>query len=377
MPPRLMIPGPVPLLDSVSAEMGAPVQAHYGTEWVRLYNETISLLREIFGTHGDVFCLVGSGTAGLDAALGTLLSAKQHIVIGVSGFHSQRLAIMARAHGAQVSEVNVAWGKPITPEVLESAFASQLPPFAVAVTQVETTTGVLNPVRELAQLVREHNALMLVDAVGSLGGVEFAMEEWGVDICCTASQKCLGGAPGLAPVAVGERAWAAIEQRDSSPRSWYLDLTVWREAARDWAEWHPYPVTIPTNLILALRAGLKALVEDGISNRFAHYQRLAQRLRTGARELGMVPLVQDQYAAPVVTAIRSPEGIPSSQIVAFLESEHGIKISGGFGPLQNKIFRVGHMGPTITRDDIESVLGGLEAFMRLFSHAPTETEHKR
>jgi len=232
------------------------------------------------------------------------------------------------------------------------------------VAHVETTTGVINPVREIAQVARDHSVLVLVDAVASLGGVEFAMDDWGVDLCCTASQKCLGGPPGLAPVAVGPGAWAAIDRRSPSSRSWYLDLRTWREAAGEWASWHPYPVTVPTNLMLALRAGLQALMADGISRRLAYYQGLASRLRTGLRALDMPPFVADAWAAPVVTAACAPSGVPSGEIVAFLEREHGIKISGGFGPLQDKIFRIGHMGPTITPQDIDDLLAALADFLR-------------
>lgn len=350
------------MLDSVTAALAAPAQAHYGADWVRIYDETLNLLRQVFGTRGEVFPLIGSGTAGLDAALNSVLSPGDRVLVGVSGFHSQRLAAMARAHGAHVVEINGTWGEPILPAAVDAALHD--PAFLVAVTHVETTTGVLNPVREIAQVVRERGGLIMVDAVGSLGGVEFAMDEWGVDLCCAASQKCLGGAAGLAPVAVGARAWDAMDQRARAPRSWYLDLLEWRQAARDWAAWHPYPVTMPTHLILALRAGLRALVADGLANRFAYYRALAERLRLGLRELNLAPLVADEYAAPVVTAVCAPPDVPSNDMVAFLESAHHIKISGGFGALANKVFRIGHMGPTITFQDIDAVLAGLDDFMR-------------
>lgn len=357
-----MVPGPVPLLDAVTAALAAPAQAHYGADWVRLYEETLDLLRQVAGTRAEVMPLIGSGTAGVDAALNSVLSPGQRVVVGVTGFHSQRLAAMARAHDAEVVEINMTWGEPIVPAAIDAALRQE-PAFLVAVTHVETTTGVLNPVREIAQIVRERGALLMVDAVGSLGGVEFVMDEWGVDVCCAASQKCLGGAAGLAPIAVGARAWDAMEQRARAPRSWYLDLLEWRQAAQAWAAWHPYPVTMPTNLILALRAGLQALAADGLTNRFAYYRALAGRLRHGLRELNLAPLVADEYAAPVVTAVCAPPGIPSNDIVAFLESAHDIKVSGGFGALANKVFRIGHMGPTITFQDIDAVLAALADFM--------------
>ena len=365
MTKRLMIPGPVPVLDSVSAALAAPIQAHYGPEWVSIYNETLQMLSQVFGTKGQVFCLVGSGTAGIDAALGSVLSPGDCVVVAVGGWHSDRMVTMARAHGAIPTEVNVSWGEPVKPEAIESAVSQGPAPAAVLMTHVETTTGVLNPVSEIGRMLRESKTLLIVDAVASLGGVEFAMDEWGVDICCSATQKCLGGSAGLAPVAVSPRAWEAMDRRADSPRSFYLDLKLWREFAcePEWASWHPFPVTMPTTLVLALRAALQALTAEGISNRAAYYWQLGKRLRTGLTELGMPPLVPEPYAAPVVTRACSPAGIPADDIVAFLEKEHSIKISPAFGPLANQVFRVGHMAPVITVQDIDDTLAALADYM--------------
>lgn len=360
---KLMIPGPVPLLPAASEALGAPVQAHYGPAWMRQYEDLQRLLHLVFRTEGDIFCLVGSGTAGIDAALSSLLGPGQTLVVAVTGFHSQRLALMARRYGAEVVEVVSAWGQPVLPEAIGAALERARPPLVVAVAHVETTTGVQNPVEAIARVARDHAALMLVDAVASLGGVEFAMDEWGVDVCCSASQKCLGGAPGLAPVAVTPRAWSVIDAQPTAGRSWYLDLRVWRQAAREWHDWHPYPVTVPTNLMLALRAGLAALAQDGLAERNAYYRALAARLRAGVRQLGLDPFVADEWAAPVVTAVCAPAGTSSSEIVAYLEREHDIKISVGFGPVRDQVFRIGHMGPMITGEDIDSVLGALGAFL--------------
>ncbi len=360
----LMIPGPVPLEDQVAAELASPAEAHYGAEWAALYCEMIDLLRKIFQTAGDVFCLTSSGSGGLDAAMGSLLWPGAPVVIGVNGFFGNRLAEIARAHGAQVTEVVAEWGSPLRPSDFEEALNRATSPALIAATFVETSTGVVNPIRELAEVANRAAIPFLVDAVSALGGVEFAMDEWGVDLCVTASQKCLGGPAGLAPVAVGPRAWEAIEKRPPAGRSWYLDLKTWRQYAEAWGKWHPYPVTVPTQSVRALRAGLQSIIREGLEARIARFGRLSNRLRSGLRDLGFELLAEDAWAAPVVTAVRSPRDFPPGEVQRYLEQEHGIRISGGLGELAGKIFRIGHMAPAITAGDIEQTLGALQDLLR-------------
>lgn len=367
---RLMIPGPVPLSESVAEAMAAPVQAHYGPAWVSIHNETLQLLQQAFVTEGDVFILVGSGSAGLDAAISSLLAPGDAALVGVNGYFGQRLAMIARAYGAHVVEVAAEWGEPLAADAFEDALQNNPSASVIVVTHIETSTGVLNPVRQIAQIANAHAVPIIVDAISSLGGVGFAMDEWGIDICVTASQKCLGGPAGLAPVAVGPQAWAAIEKRGNAGHGWYLNLQTWREFARSQKDWHPYPITMPTNAILALREGVRALLTEGIAHRIGRYKTLAGRLRSGLEYLGFRPLAADAHAAPVVTAAYSLPGVPSGRIVEFLERVHGLEIAGGgLGHLHDKIFRVGHMAPSIAERDIDDVLTALEDFKRQIGEA--------
>ena len=359
-----MIPGPVPLSDSAAEALAAPVQAHYGPAWVSVHDETLGLLRQVFAAEGDILLLVGSGSAGLDAAIGSLLAPGETALVGVNGYFGKRLAAIARAHGADVVEVTAEWGEPLATEAFESAVRQHPEAKAIVAAHVETSTGVVNPVHDIARLANAQGVPVMADAISSLGGVEFAMEAWGVDVCVSASQKCLGGPAGLAPVAVGPRGWAAIEKRLAAAPGpgWYLNLQTWREFAQSQKEWHPFPVTMPTHAVLSLRAGLRALLAEGLPNRLRRYRTLAARLRAGLQELGFQPLAADACAAPVVTAARSLPGIPSGRVVEFLERAHGLKIAGGLGPLQHTIFRVGHMAPSVGERDIDDVLAALEDF---------------
>jgi alanine-glyoxylate transaminase/serine-glyoxylate transaminase/serine-pyruvate transaminase len=343
--------------------MATPVQAHYGPAWVRIYDETLGFLRQVFQTSGDIYPIVGSGSAGLDAAIGSLVGPGQTVLVGVNGYFGRRLADIARACGANVLEIRQTWGEPLQADAFDLALRQNPGIAAVVINQVETSTGVLNPARQIAETANQHAVPILVDAISSLGGMEMAMDEWGIDLCVAASQKCLGAPAGLAPVAVHPRAWAAIEKRGASGHGWYLNLLTWRHFAQAQKDWHPFPVTLPTGAFLAMREGLHELLAEGIPQRAGRFRALATRLRDGLRHLGFSPLVADDCAAPVVTAARSLDGIPSGQVVEFIERVHGLKIAGGgLGPLHDQIFRIGHMAPWISERDIDDVLAALEDF---------------
>jgi alanine-glyoxylate transaminase/serine-glyoxylate transaminase/serine-pyruvate transaminase len=364
LPVRLMVPGPVTVEDDVLHEMGSPVQVHYGPEWTAIYKETTGLLQQVFQTQGDVHILVGSGSAGLDAAVGSMTAPGDTIIIGCNGFFGERIVAIGQAYGLNVVTVEAPFGRPLDPSAFDRALAQHPDAAAVMLIHLETSTTVLNPVQDIAAVAHDHEVPIMVDVVSSLGGVPVKMDEWGLDICISASQKCLGAPPGLAPVAISPRAWAAMDRKPQRSHGWYLNLQTWRYYAAEWNTWHPYPVTMATNNVLALRAGLRSLLAEGLDRRFQHYRDLARHLRDGLARLGLELFTAEEEMAPVLTGIRSPAGIPSSQIVDYLLAEHGIRISGGFGEqLHDKMFRVGHMGAAITQGDLDAVLAGLAAFL--------------
>lgn len=365
MTAKLMIPGPVMLEDDVLFQMGQQAQPHYGPEWTAIFNETIDLLKQVFETKGDVHILVGSGTAGVDASIASLTAPGETIVVGANGHFGHRLAEIGQSYGLNVIVVEAALGQPLRVVDFDAVLTQHPNAAAVAVVHLETSTTVLNPVEDIARVARQHDVPVIVDAVSSLGGVPLSMDDWGIDLCASASQKCLGAPAGLAQVAVSQRAWGIMASKPHRNHGWYLDLQVWQEHARKWSDWHPYPITMPTNTVLALRASLQGLLAEGVANRIQHYSNLANRLRSGIRELGLKLFASEDCLAPVLTGVISPDGIPSSQIVNYLLNEHGIKISGGFGDeMKERIFRVGHMGPTLTESDIDDVLNGVEAFLK-------------
>ena len=300
-----MIPGPVEVDDFVLAEMGAPVAVHYGPEWTTLYKNTIARMKEVFRTSGDVFLLVSSGSGGLEAAISSLLAPGERVLVAVNGFFGERAATIAHCRGLQVVRVDAPWGAPIMPESVKASLEREKGVAGLIVVHHETSTGVLNPVQTIGSIVREYEVPFIVDAVSSLGGDELAMDDWGIDICVTASQKCLEAPPGLAPVAVSPRAWQIMDRKGDFPSGWYLNLRIWRQFAEEWGDWHPFPITMATNNVRALRAALDKLFTEGLRHRINRYRETAQFIRVGLREMNFSLFVDGEYASSTITSCLS------------------------------------------------------------------------
>jgi alanine-glyoxylate transaminase/serine-glyoxylate transaminase/serine-pyruvate transaminase len=362
-PLKLMIPGPIQPADEVLQAMGGPVHPHYGPEWTALFNETLGMLRQVYGTRGDVMILVGSGSSALDACLGSALSSGEQVVIGVNGWFGERLVAIAQAYGLEVIQVTAPWGRPLDPADFRKAFDAHPQARLAAVVHLETSTTIVNPIEEIGPLAARQGRVLLVDAVSSLGGIPVRMDDWGIGLCASASQKCLGAPPGLSTVAVSPSAWELIDRDPGKGHGWYLNLRLWRQFATDWAGWHPYPITMATNNVMALRAGLQGLLAEGIESRMERYRGLAMRLRRGLRKIGMQPYTPDELMAPVLTAAFGPPGVATGEIVDYMAEVHHTKIAGGLGDqLKDKIFRIGHMSPTVGEADIDQVVKQLAAF---------------
>lgn len=360
----LMVPGPVTVEDEVLHEMGSPVRVHYGAEWTAIYNETLDMMKQVFKTEGDVHLLVGSGTAALDAAVGSFTLPGEKVIVGRNGFFGMRLEEICRSYGLEVIRVEVELGERLRPEAFETALEQNPDTALLALVHLETSTAVLNPLKDIAAVANTYGVPVAVDAVSSLAGVELDMDAWGIDLCITSTQKCLGAPPGLGPIAISPRAWEVIESKPERGHGWYLNLQTWKRYADDWADWHPFPVTMATNNVLALRAGLRSLLEEGLEARIQRYTRLAMRLREGVRKLGLNPFTADDELAPVLTAIYGPEGVDTGEIVQYMLAEHRIRVSVGLGEgLKGRIFRVGHMSPTVSEENIDAVLDGLADYL--------------
>jgi len=359
---KLMIPGPVSVSPEVLQAISQPVVPHYGDNFVHFYKETLDFLKVVFNTNQDMFLFVGSGTAGIDACVGSSLAPGDKIIVGTNGFFGDRLIWIAEGNGLVVVPVRANLGTVLDPSDFLHALQDHPDAKAILVVHLETSTTIINPIQEIARIARENDKLMIVDAVSSIGGIPLKFDEWGLDLVATSINKCLGAPPGLSPIAVSQRAWQSINALPPKNHGWYSDLRTWKKYATEWADWHPTPVTMPVNNIAALNVALKQLMEEGIEKRYQRYRNLAVKLRKGLTLIGMPPMTPDHLLNPVLTAANGPEGFPTSQIVKYLAKKHKIIIYGGLGELKEKTFRIGHMSPVVTSEDIDLVIQALSQF---------------
>lgn len=357
--PYTMIPGPVQLRREVLDELGTQVVPHYGDEWTAFFERVTAQLGEVFQTDGKVFLIPGSGSAGLDAAIGSAVGPSDRVLILSNGFFGERLAEIARTHSTSTDVIRLPVDRPIKPDSLRKTL-KKIPDVAlVAAVHCESSSGLLNPIRDLAEICQQHGVLFLADAISSLGGIELRMDEWGIGACVTASQKCLEGPPGLGLVAIGKDAWAARYSGRRS-RGWYLNLGIWNRYQEKWSNWHPHPVTMPVQVVRALHRGVEYVLEEGFERRWKRHAAFAGRARQELAKLGFNPLFPEEWASPTVLSALGRPDLTTDVVIADLVEHHGIQISGGMGPFAGKVFRIGNMGPQAS----ESGFAPLRAALR-------------
>ncbi|RLI15080.1 hypothetical protein DRO49_05670 [Candidatus Bathyarchaeota archaeon] len=361
---KLMIPGPVDIFDDVREAMSGPSVAHYGAEWVELYQETVGLLQQVFQTQNDLYLLVGPGTAGLDAALGNLARTGEKVLILSNGFFGARLGTIARSYGLKVVLQEFPQGQPVETDAVRARLESERGLQAVAVVHHETSTGMLNPVGEIAALAHERDLPVIVDAIASMGGVSVPVDEWGLDVVVTVANKCLETPPGVAPISIGQRAWEGIDGKPGRNHGWYLNPETWREYAKSWADWHPYPTTLPTQNIMALRVSLQRILATGLENHYAQYVVAAEKVRAVLHDMGFELFVPGEHACPLITAVKARPEFEVDDLTRFLREEHSIMIGGGIADLKGKIFRVGHMGRAASDEYVEAFLDAVRDFLQ-------------
>ncbi|MGD1995893.1 MAG: alanine--glyoxylate aminotransferase family protein [Anaerolineae bacterium] len=361
---KLFIPGPCEVSDEVLEAMGQPTPRHYGPEWLEIYRETLDLLKRVFQTENDLFMIPGTGSAALDMAFGSMLATGDTVVVGDNGFFGERLRAMARAYGLRVVPFTAPHGQPLSADDLRQVLDQEPEARAVAVVHHETATTILNPLGELAETTHQAGLPIIVDAISSLGGVDLPVDDWEIDVCVTVANKCLECPPGLAFISVGARAWECVDRNEACSHGWYLNLRTWRQYAANWADWHPYPVTLPTNNILGLRVSLRRILRQSLGAHFACYRRAALAVRRGLEAVGFEMLAGEDHASPIATAVRARAEFDVQELSRYLAQTHGILISGGLGPLAGKIFRVGHMGKAASRAYLIEFLFAVEEFLR-------------
>jgi aspartate aminotransferase-like enzyme len=363
-PNILRHPGPTPIPKKVQLAMNQDMISHRTEEFVRLYQETTNRVKPIFGTEQDILLLPSGGTAALEAAaVNTVSPGDEVVVITVGAFGNYFVSIWEK-NGFKVHKLEKTWGEACTEEDLIQFLKPLSNIKAVFATYNETSTGILNPIEKLANVVRTHtDALFIVDGVSCLGGAPAEMDQWGIDILVTGSQKAMMLPPGLALLSVSERAWKVIEERNTP--SYYLDLLSYRE----WASKGMTPNTPAISLIFGLSAVCDLIDEEGgFAQTVARHELMKKMVRESMKALSIGLLTSDEYSSPTITAICAPEGIELSPFISHLKEKYHLDFAGGLGHLQGKIFRFGHMGYCFPSDILQAV-SLIEAGLQDFSYS--------
>ncbi len=360
----LMGPGPSNVPPRVQSAMTAPLLGYFDPYFFKVMDSTMSLLKAVFQTKNKLtFPISGTGMSGMEAGICNFLEPGDVAVIGVSGFFGDRIVEIASRCGAKVVKAVAEWGKPIEPSAIESALKSEKKVKLMAVVHAETSTGVLQPLGEISKLAKQYGALFLVDTVTSLGGHEVAVDEWGIDISYSASQKGLSCPPGLAPFTCTDAALAAVQSRKTKVSSWYLDLSLLSSYWSEGATARVYHHTAPALMVYAFHEALAIIAEEGLPARFQRHLRNGTALQAGLEAMGLTLLAQKGYRLATLTSVRIPEGVNDAKIRQRLLNEFNIEIGGGLGTLKGQLWRIGLMGHSSTEQNVLLFLYALEKLL--------------
>ena len=373
IPQRLLLgSGPSPVPQRVLDALAQPTIGHMDPAFAEIMGETIGLMREAFQTeNAATLPISGTGSAGMEALVANFIDAGDKVVCGVNGLFGERMADELQRAGADVEQVTAHWGRAIPTEQLLDA-AARVSAKVIVVVHGETSTGVAQPLDGLSDWCREHDALLLVDCVTSLGGHPLRIDEAGIDAAFSGTQKCLNCPPGLAPFTAGERALDKLRAREKAGRSWYLDLALvleyWTPGGSGGRSYHH---TAPINMVYALREALRIAVgDDWLPTAWERHRRAHHALRDALAVLGCERLAPDGEQLHPLLAVTVPDGVDEAEVRKALLTDHGIEISGGLGPLAGKVWRIGVMGVGARREPQEQLVNALATLLKADAAEP-------
>ena len=360
----LLGPGPSPVPQRVLRALGAPTLGHLDPQYLAIMDETCARLREVFRTKNALtFPVSGTGMAGMECAATNLIEPGDEVIVGVNGVFGTRMKDVMERCGAVVHAVEAAWGEIIPLEQLQAALAEHPQVKLVGLVHAETSTGAHQPLEGFAEAVHGHGALLLIDAVTSLGGHELCVDDWGIDAIYSGTQKCLSCPPGLSPVSFGERALARMDARKTKVQSWYLDVSMLRKYyTGGGGGGRVYHHTAPVNMTYALHEALGIVLEEGLENRIARHAQMHQRLRAGLETMGITYV--PKRSLHTLNCIHIPAGADDAGTRRRLLEEYGIEIGGGLGVMAGKAWRIGLMGHGATIRNVDLLLAALREILR-------------
>jgi len=362
---QLRIPGPTPLPERVVRSMNRPMIDHRGPEFAAILAEITAGAKRVFKTSNDLLLLTSSGTGGLESAVANLVSPGDEVIAALCGNFGERFAALAAAYGADVVRLEFEWGQPVDPDDLATVVERHPNAKVVLLTHNETSTGLTNPLRELARIARDAGRLVVVDGVSSISSIAIETDAWGIDVAVSGSQKGWMAPPGFSLVSVSERAWAQ-QAKASSPR-FYFD---WKEA-KAWGEKGMTPFTPAVSVAFALQEGLRMLEEEGLEHVYERHARLARATQSGLQALGFQLFAQEGFRSNTVTSAVPPPGVDVAALRKVLDQKYGVVIAGGQGKMTGKMVRVGHLG-AVAEGDVVQVLWAIEQALEELDVAPAE-----
>ena len=359
----LMTPGPTPVPPEVLLSQAKPMIHHRTPEYTEIFVSVIEDLKHIFQTENDCFVFASSGTGAMEAAVANLFSPKDKVIVTNNGKFGDRLVNIAQIYGLEVKELKYEWDQVVNPQDIKGLLDQDKDIKGVLVVQSETSTGILNDVKAIGELVRDHPAVFVVDSITGLGAVEVKTDEWHLDVVMSGSQKGLMLPPGLACLSVSDKAWQKV--KDSTLPKFYFSLEKAKKAFDKASPQNPF--TPPVSLIVGLGEALKMMRQEGLDHIIRRHALLAEATRAGVEALGLELFAPPEGRGNAVTPVNVPDGVDGKRLVKIMSDEHGITIAGGQDHLKGKIFRVGHLG-YVDKFDIITTLSGLEMTLAELGH---------
>ena len=336
----LMLPGPTTVHPRVLNAMSKAVVNHRGAKYGEILTETTELMSKVFQTPNKSYLLTGSGTASMEAAVANTVAPGEKILNVVGGKFGERLLKISETHGIDAKELAVEWGTAVDPKLIAEALDEDEDIKAVTVIHNETSTGVAAPIEEIGKVMKNYDALYIVDTVSSLAGDEVNVEKFGIDVCFTGSQKCLAAPPGMAAITLSDEAWAAVDKVETN--TFYLDLKAARKSGDKVPPQTPYTPSV--SLTYAMNEALKMIMEEGLDARVARHHKAAKASVAAVKALGLELFADEAVSSATVTAVKMPEGITDDQFRGTTRDKYGVELAGGQDHLKGNIVRIGHMG---------------------------------
>ena len=364
-PDRLLLgPGPSNAHPTVLQALSRTPIGHLDPLYVELMAEVQELLRYAWQTDNRLTLpMSGTGSSAMEATLANTVEPGDRVLVAVKGYFGNRLVDMAGRYRADVRVVEKPWGEAFSLEELEAALIEHKPAI-LALVHAETSTGICQPMEGIGDLCRQHNCLLLLDTVTSLGGVPLFLDEWKVDLAYSCSQKGLSCPPGLGPFTMGPRAEEKLSSRKDKVPNWYLDVSLLNQY---WGSDRVYHHTAPVNMNFGMREALRLLSEEGLEQAWARHRRNAEALWSGLESMGLVLHAPESLRLPTLTTVRIPDGVDGKAFSQHLLNQHGIEVGGGLGTLAGKIWRIGLMGYNSTPENVDRLLNLFDTELPKFS----------